>query len=82
MKKLIVLCMALVLFVACKKTKKEEIAEVREIQQYSIAQFMDNENAFANGNIENIEIRETYFSRNIQRHGQQRHKARQFVLWL
>tara|TARA_A100000171_G_C2134355_1_gene149004 strand:- start:1366 stop:3306 length:1941 start_codon:yes stop_codon:yes gene_type:complete len=49
MKKLIVLCMALVLFVACKKTKKEEIADVREIQQYSIAQFMDNENAFANG---------------------------------
>lgn len=49
MKQLIVLCTAIVLLAACKETKKEEVAEVKEIQQYSIAQFMDNESAFANG---------------------------------
>lgn len=49
MKQLIVLGTALVLFTACKETQKEEIAETKEIQHYSIAQFMDNESAFANG---------------------------------
>ncbi len=49
MKQLILICTAIILFAACKETKKEEIADAKEIQQYSIAQFMDNENAFANG---------------------------------
>ncbi|WP_432410376.1 S9 family peptidase [Rasiella sp. SM2506] len=49
MKQLIVVCTALLLFAACKETKKEEIAEAKKIQQYTIAQFMDNESAFANG---------------------------------
>jgi dipeptidyl aminopeptidase/acylaminoacyl peptidase len=49
MKQLILTCAALVLFASCKETKKEEITEAKEIQQYSIEQFMDNENAFANG---------------------------------
>jgi len=49
MKHFILLCTTLLLFTACKETKKKEIAETKEIQQYSIEQFMDNESAFANG---------------------------------
>lgn len=49
MKKLIALVAILCLLIGCKETKKEEVAENREIQQYTIEQFMDNENAFANG---------------------------------
>ena len=49
MKKLIVLVLTLVVVTACKETKKETVAEAKEIPQYSIEQFMDNENAFANG---------------------------------
>ncbi|MDX1462207.1 MAG: prolyl oligopeptidase family serine peptidase [Marinirhabdus sp.] len=38
------------LFVNCKDSKKEKVAVTEnEIQTYTIAQFMDNENAFANG---------------------------------
>ena len=47
MKKLVILS-SLVLLAACKKDKKEDIAEAREVKQYSIEQFMDNE-AVGNG---------------------------------
>ncbi len=40
---------ALLLFVACKNNKNEEIKEIAEVKTYSIEQFMGNENAFANG---------------------------------
>jgi len=49
MKKLIVISLGLLLFYSCKEEKKEETAQVEEIKQYSIEQFMDNENAYANG---------------------------------
>ncbi len=49
MKKLIILGMGLLLFFSCKEEKKEEIAQEITIKEYSIEQFMDNENAFANG---------------------------------
>jgi dipeptidyl aminopeptidase/acylaminoacyl peptidase len=49
MKKLLILSLSLLLFYSCNETKKEEIAEAREVKQYSVEQFMDNENAFANG---------------------------------
>mgnify|MGYP003148397689 FL=1 len=49
MKNFITLLAIVLLFAACKDTKKEEVAQVKDIGQYSIAQFMDNENAFANG---------------------------------
>lgn len=49
MKKLILLSLGFLLFISCKEEKKEETAQVEEIQQYSIEQFMNNENAFANG---------------------------------
>ncbi|WP_438712530.1 S9 family peptidase [Aquimarina muelleri] len=49
MKKIILLNLGLLLFFSCKKEKKEEIAQSITIDPYSIEQFMDNENAFANG---------------------------------
>ncbi|WP_299313617.1 alpha/beta fold hydrolase [uncultured Aquimarina sp.] len=49
MKKLIILGLGLLLLHSCKKEKKEEIAKAIAIEEYSIEQFMDNENAFANG---------------------------------
>ncbi|MAO09660.1 MAG: S9 family peptidase [Flavobacteriaceae bacterium] len=49
MKKLLVISLGLLLFYSCKEEKKEETAQVEEIKQYSIEQFMDNENAYANG---------------------------------
>lgn len=49
MKKLILLSLGFLLFISCKEEKKEETTQVEEIQQYSIEQFMNNENAFANG---------------------------------
>lgn len=49
MKKLLTLSMGLLLFYSCKQEKKEEIAQPIKIDQYSIEQFMDNENAFSNG---------------------------------
>ncbi|WP_074407753.1 MULTISPECIES: S9 family peptidase [Aquimarina] len=49
MKKLFTLSMGLLLFYSCKQEKKEEIAQPIKIDQYSIEQFMDNENAFSNG---------------------------------
>lgn len=48
MKKLLLFFLCSTLLWGCKETKKAEVAEI-EIQQYSIEQFMDNENAFANG---------------------------------
>lgn len=47
MKKLILLCSLLVL-ASCKKDPKEDNAVAREVKQYSIEQFMDNE-AVGNG---------------------------------
>ena len=49
MKKLILFITAIALLVACKEEKKEDVAQNRDIKKYSIEQFMDNENAFANG---------------------------------
>ncbi|RFN60147.1 S9 family peptidase [Marixanthomonas ophiurae] len=49
MKKLLVISLGLLLFYSCKEEKKEETAQMEEIKQYSIEQFMDNENAYANG---------------------------------
>ncbi|MBG6129180.1 dipeptidyl aminopeptidase/acylaminoacyl peptidase [Aquimarina sp. EL_43] len=49
MKKLLTFSMGLLLFYSCKQEKKEEIAQSIKIDQYSIEQFMDNENAFSNG---------------------------------
>ncbi|WP_378184747.1 alpha/beta fold hydrolase [Aquimarina sp. W85] len=51
MKTLHILGVCLLLFISCKEEKKKSLAEKvpLEIEQYSIEQFMDNENAFANG---------------------------------
>ncbi len=49
MKKLLTFSMGLLLFYSCKQEKKEEIAQPIKIDQYSIEQFMDNENAFSDG---------------------------------
>lgn len=49
MKKAILL-LSLTLFVfSCKDKGEQEIAETRDVKEYTIEQFMDNENAFANG---------------------------------
>ncbi|HPE83769.1 MAG TPA: S9 family peptidase [Aequorivita sp.] len=40
---------ALLLFVACKDTPKDDTKEVADVKTYTIEQFMGNENAFANG---------------------------------
>ena len=48
MKQLLIFCLGMLLFYSCKE-KNEEIAEVITIDQYTIEQFMDNENAFSNG---------------------------------
>jgi len=50
MKKAITMGLCLLLAFACKDEKKEEeVAVARQVSEYSIEQFMDNENAFANG---------------------------------
>ncbi|AXT60270.1 S9 family peptidase [Aquimarina sp. AD10] len=50
MKKLIIFCVSLLILHSCKEEqKKEAIIKPIEIGQYSIEQFMDNENAFTNG---------------------------------
>lgn len=49
MKKCITLIACIFLVVACKENAKENETAVKEIKQYTIEQFMDNENAFANG---------------------------------
>ncbi|WP_103866325.1 S9 family peptidase [Aquimarina sp. I32.4] len=51
MKKLILFSLGVLLLYSCKqeKEKKEEVVTPIKIDQYSIEQFMDNENAFANG---------------------------------
>jgi len=50
MKKTIVLSLCVLLLFSCKEEKKEEVAhQPIKIEQYSIEQFMDNENAFSNG---------------------------------
>jgi len=49
MKKLIFLSLALLAITACKEEKKETVSEPVSVAQYTIEQFMDNENASANG---------------------------------
>ncbi len=49
MKKLVILSLGVLLCYSCKQEKKEDIAQPIKIEQYSIEQFMDNENARANG---------------------------------
>jgi len=49
MKQYVLFGMAALLLWSCKDQNTEETAEVIDIDQYSIEQFMDNENAFANG---------------------------------
>ncbi len=50
MKKLIILGLGVLLLYSCKKEKKEEVAPPPiAIEEYSIEQFMDNENVFSNG---------------------------------
>lgn len=50
MKKVITMALCLLLAFACKDEKKEaEVAVARQVSEYTIEQFMDNENAFANG---------------------------------
>jgi dipeptidyl aminopeptidase/acylaminoacyl peptidase len=49
MKKLAVILVLGLLVFACKENADIGSAEVVEIEQYTIEQFMDNENAFANG---------------------------------
>jgi len=48
MKKLITLGLCMLMFFACKE-KETTTETAREVTKYSIEQFMDNENAFANG---------------------------------
>ncbi|MBV1923878.1 MAG: S9 family peptidase [Flavobacteriaceae bacterium] len=50
MKNLLLICFAVTLLFSCKEQEeKKEIAKAIVPDQYSIEQFMDNENAFANG---------------------------------
>lgn len=50
MKKVITMGLCLLIAFACKEEKKEiEVVTARQVSEYSIEQFMDNENAFANG---------------------------------
>ena len=49
MKQVLIAVMAVALMYGCKDQKKEETAQAVTIDQYSIEQFMDNENAFDNG---------------------------------
>ncbi|WP_114491098.1 S9 family peptidase [Candidatus Ulvibacter alkanivorans] len=49
MKKYMLFVAACVLMVGCKETKQEETSAQVEVEQYTIEQFMDNENAVANG---------------------------------
>ena len=50
MKKLLIIGLGVLLLYSCKKEKKEEVvAPPIAIEEYSIEQFMDNENAFSNG---------------------------------
>ncbi len=49
MKKLAIFSLNMLLLYSCKQEKKEDTTQVVKIEQYSIEQFMDNENAFSNG---------------------------------
>ncbi len=49
MKNLSLICSALILLFSCKDKQKNESNGVAEIKQYTIEQFMGNENASANG---------------------------------
>ena len=52
MKNLLILGIGVLLIFSCKKENKDQQEEVSQeiaIEEYSIEQFMNNENAFANG---------------------------------
>ena len=49
MKKAALIVLMAILFFSCKDRENTEMADTTEIEQYTIEQFMDNENAFANG---------------------------------
>ena len=49
MKKLIIILVFFTLIISCKESTEGDSAEVIVPDQYTIEQFMDNENAFANG---------------------------------
>ncbi|MCW8982024.1 MAG: S9 family peptidase, partial [Altibacter sp.] len=49
MKRVLILCTLSILFFACKEKEKKETEVAETVEQYTIEQFMDNENAFANG---------------------------------
>ncbi|WGF92333.1 S9 family peptidase [Aequorivita marisscotiae] len=49
MKNYSLILLALVFFVGCKDTPKDDIKETAVVKTYTINQFMANENAFANG---------------------------------
>ena len=52
MKNLLILGIGVLLIFSCKKENKdqqEEVSQELAIEEYSIEQFMNNENAFANG---------------------------------
>tara|TARA_R110002124_G_scaffold5301_1_gene33175 strand:+ start:192165 stop:194114 length:1950 start_codon:yes stop_codon:yes gene_type:complete len=49
MKNVLITILAIATMFSCKDAKKENVAENVEIEEYTIEQFMDNENAFANG---------------------------------
>ncbi len=49
MKKLFLIAISVSLLFSCKEKEEPEVAEVIEVDQYTIEQFMDNENAFGNG---------------------------------
>ena len=49
MKNLSLICSALILLSSCKDKQKNESNEIAEVNQYTIEQFMGNENASANG---------------------------------
>jgi dipeptidyl aminopeptidase/acylaminoacyl peptidase len=48
MKKSLIILLGILLVYSCKEEKKG-IAEVTEVKEYTIEQFLDNENSFANG---------------------------------
>ncbi|MDN3723711.1 alpha/beta fold hydrolase [Aequorivita sp. SDUM287046] len=49
MKNVLFICSILTLFFSCKEKSENENNEISEVKQYSIEQFMGNENASANG---------------------------------
>ena len=49
MKQLLLMSMCLIFLYSCKEKENADVAKTMDIEEYTIQQFMDNENAFANG---------------------------------